>query len=425
MSEAPPRPPKPTTTTTTEAAPPVPPKPQQQQQQQQSSGWGGWFGWGSKPAAEKPKEEQQQQQQTQAQPQQQQQQQQGNGWGNWFGWGSNNDSAAAQAPPSPQIEPLDPSVFKYTGSIPLAKVGERDVNKAKNCYWETSANHFVVRSKTYLSDHVKVESAPSLCRLVSADLLRSKTKLRSYASTPDYPVHAHPDKQFIVVNWTVPTTVPLTFSECFLVPEEETEENKVGLALLRRYMSADESDEFRNNRLKLIPNIVEGPWVVKSAVGKTPAIIGNKLTTTYYRGKNFFEVNIDVGSSYIASGIWGLVSSYVTSLVIDLGLVIQANEVEDLPEHIFGVIRVAHVDLGSSYIKDIPDSYVDVPEVLPPKPPKPAAAPAPAAPAAEAAAPAAPAAPAAETAAPAAPAAPAAEAAAPAAPAEEKPAETA
>lgn len=375
MSDAPPPvPPKPTAAApaapakTEDAPPPVPPKPQQ------SSGWG-WFGWGSsKPAEpEKPKEEQPAQQQ----------QQQGSGWGSWFGWGSSNP--APQAPPSPQIEPLDPSVFKYTGSIPLGKIGERDISKAKNCYWETSASHFVVRSKSYLTDRVKVESASSICRLVSADLLRSKTKLRSYASTPDYPVHAHPDKQFIVVNWTVPTAVPLTFSECFVLPDEETEENKVGLALLRRYMSAEETDEFRNNRLKLIPNIVDGPWVVKSAVGKTPAIIGNKLTTTYYRGKNFFEVNIDVGSSYIASGIWGLVSSYVTSLVIDLGLVIQANEVEDLPEHVFGVIRVVHVDLAGNYIKDIPEDYVDVPEVLPPKPQKPAEA-------AEAAAPAAPAA---------------------------------
>lgn len=372
MSDAPPVPPKPAAPApkSAEAPPPVPPKPAAQQQQQ-SSGWGSWFGWGSKPAApaaepEKPKEEQP------AAAQQQQQQQQSSGWGSWFGWGSSNSTPAPAAPPSPQIEPLDPAVFPYTGSIPLGKVGERDITKAKNCYWEASASHFVVRSKSYLTDHVKVESASSLCRLVSADLLRTKTKLRSYASTPGYPTQAHPDKQFIVVNWTVPTTVPLTFSECFLIPSEETEDNKVGLALLRRYMSAEETDEFRNNRLKLIPNIVEGPWVVKSAVGKTPAIIGNKLTTTYYRGKNFFEVNIDVGSSYIASGIWGLVSSYITSLVIDLGLVIQANEVEDLPEHIFGVIRVVHVDLNGTYIKDVPEDYVDVPEVVPPVPPKPA-----------------------------------------------------
>lgn len=370
MSDAPPPvPPKPTAPApaapaapAADAPPPVPPKPQQQQ----SSGWGSWFGWGSKPAApaeEKPKEEQ---------PKQQQQQQQSSGWGSWLGWGSS--APAPQAPPSPAIEPLDPAVFPYTGTIPLAKVGERDVSKAKNCYWETHASHFVVRSKSYLTDHVKVESASSLCRLVSADLLRSKTKLRSYASTPDYPVHQHPDKQFVVVNWTVPTTVPLTFSECFVLPDEETEENKVGLRLLRRYLSAEETDEFRNNRLKLIPNIVEGPWVVKSAVGKTPAIIGNKLTTTYYRGKNFFEITIDVGSSYIASGIWGLVSSYIASLVIDLGLVIQANEVEDLPEHIFGVIRVAHIDLTDKAIKDIPDDYVDVADVPPPVPPKPTTA---------------------------------------------------
>ena len=36
-------------------------------------------------------------------------------------------------------------------------------------------------------------------------------------------------------------------------------------------------DEFRNQRWKIIPRIAEGPWVVKSAVGTKPALLGLKV----------------------------------------------------------------------------------------------------------------------------------------------------
>ena len=59
-------------------------------------------------------------------------------------------------------------------------------------------------------------------------------------------------------------------------------------------------DEFRNNRFKLIPKIVEGNMVVKMAVKDTPTLIGNKLKQYYFKGDNYFELDIDVASSQVA-----------------------------------------------------------------------------------------------------------------------------
>jgi hypothetical protein len=54
------------------------------------------------------------------------------------------------------------------------------------------------------------------------------------------------------------------------------------------------------SRLKVIPRVVEGPWLVKSAVGQTPVIIGKKLDTLVFYDKNFVEISIDVFSSLAA-----------------------------------------------------------------------------------------------------------------------------
>lgn len=44
-----------------------------------------------------------------------------------------------------------------------------------------------------------------------------------------------------------------------------------------------DSDEYRDQRFKLIPKIVEGNWVVRKSVGSTPAILGTKLKQHYYK----------------------------------------------------------------------------------------------------------------------------------------------
>lgn len=54
-----------------------------------------------------------------------------------------------------------------------------------------------------------------------------------------------------------------------------------------RYISLDLEgglpvNDIRNRRLKLFPTVLEGPWVVRKAVGK-PCVIGKKLTARYFR----------------------------------------------------------------------------------------------------------------------------------------------
>ena len=39
----------------------------------------------------------------------------------------------------------------------------------------------------------------------------------------------------------------------------------------------------RHAAFKVIPRVQEGNWMVKSAVGSTPALLGNKLVTKYFR----------------------------------------------------------------------------------------------------------------------------------------------
>jgi len=138
--------------------------------------------------------------------------------------------------------------------------------------------------------------------------------------------------------------------------EEERAVEDNAWKLLEKFVSNDpEVDEkWRNNRFKLIPQIVEGPWLFKKATpSNVPALIGNKLTTTYHRGPNYFEIDVDITSSATANAIWGLISRTLSSLVIDLAFLIQGNEIDELPEALFGAVRINHVSLTPEFVKQL------------------------------------------------------------------------
>jgi len=56
-------------------------------------------------------------------------------------------------------------------------------------------------------------------------------------------------------------------------------------------------DEFRNNRFKLIPKVVDGNMIIKMAVKDTPTLLGNKLKQYYYKDEHYFE--LDVGEAVL------------------------------------------------------------------------------------------------------------------------------
>jgi hypothetical protein len=67
-------------------------------------------------------------------------------------------------------------------------------------------------------------------------------------------------------------------------------------------------DAYRNRTFKLFPRLCKSSWAIQAAVGKKPALIGNKkLELTYTRGEGYLEIDIDLSSSSIAAGILGMV----------------------------------------------------------------------------------------------------------------------
>ncbi|GJR02814.1 enhanced disease resistance 2-like protein [Tanacetum coccineum] len=120
--------------------------------------------------------------------------------------------------------------------------------------------------------------------------------------------------------------------------------------LLERFVNGD--DAFRNSRFKLIPYISKGSWLVKQSVGKKACLVGQALEVTYYRGENYLELDIDVGSSTVARGVVNLVLGYLNNLIVEMAFLIQANSEDELPESLLGTCRLNHMDTTKSVSVD-------------------------------------------------------------------------
>jgi hypothetical protein len=116
--------------------------------------------------------------------------------------------------------------------------------------------------------------------------------------------------------------------------------------LLENFVNGD--NRFRNSRFKLIPNIAKGSWIVKQSVGKTACLIGEALEISYHNGKNYLELDVDIGSSSVARGVVNLVVGYLSKLVIELAFLIQANTEEELPEYLLGTCRLINLDVAKA-----------------------------------------------------------------------------
>jgi hypothetical protein len=86
---------------------------------------------------------------------------------------------------------------------------------------------------------------------------------------------------------------------------------------LQKFWSLDKA--YCDSRLKMIPSVVEGNWAIKMAVGHKPAITGTRLEQQYFRGKNYFEIDINIASSPVANRILAM----VFFLIIFLKLIVM------------------------------------------------------------------------------------------------------
>ncbi|CAI7834646.1 unnamed protein product, partial [Closterium sp. NIES-53] len=213
--------------------------------------------------------------------------------------------------------------------------------KDAHAWKQAIADNFCVRGATYLSDGIKIPAAPPLLSLLAVDWFKSDSRIDNVAARPGSVMQSEAGKKLpfvFVLNLQVPGKPNYSCVAYFAADRPVKPDS-----LLGRFVNA-EDDSFRNSRFKLIPRIEEGFWAVKRAVGTKAAILGKALTCSYYKGENYLEMDVDVGSSSVARSVIGLVLSYVTSLVVDLALLIEAQAADELPEYLLGTITLMRLE---------------------------------------------------------------------------------
>jgi len=214
---------------------------------------------------------------------------------------------------------------------------------------EPDATDFNVRSKSYLSEKRKEPSAPSLFKLIAVDICEVQEEMRNIAAQPNNRVakmRAKGDERFVLVfTFLIPGPPLLAYSAYWEVDRKVIETDKTAFGKVAKPFFFGDSDDYRNERFKFIPKVVEGNFAIRMAVKDTPTLMGQKLKQYYFKGENYFEIDCDISSSSVARSITGLVIGYAKTLVIDMALCIESKEEEELPEVVMGTCSAVHVDV--------------------------------------------------------------------------------
>ena len=223
-------------------------------------------------------------------------------------------------------------------------------NPDPNTWTPLDATELHVRGSNYLEDRVKVLSQPAMFEMLCFDLFYT-----------DFPIHCvstnkhckaywllkeDPNLFLFTINWRLhPMQATVTYgirkNKCEWIKDECPER-----ILIERFLEG--TTEFRNQAIKVIPKVTEGPWLVRKAVGQTPAILGRKLKVDYHEDTGrFFEAEYDVLSTTAAKSMIGLVVGAAKRLVIDVGLLLEGKEVDELPERVLGGFRIHFPNLST------------------------------------------------------------------------------
>lgn len=247
-------------------------------------------------------------------------------------------------------------------AVPQSKKG----NSKTVLYDPTS---FQVRGKNYLKDGKKIKSSYPLFHLRGIQVVQ-KAELSFHVAQESWcglPRHSNQTNEWLLVNYMIPgktcVQVVCLFTASPAVQEllggssaNETEKRKgppppQWAKLVQSFWRADQS--FCDERFKLIHNIVNGSWAMKMAIGSKPALTGKKIRQRYFRSEasscRYLEIDIDLSSSVVATNILSLVRGLSKSSVVDLGITIQGEKDEELPEVIVCQSRFDCVDLESGY----------------------------------------------------------------------------
>ncbi|KAL9689150.1 hypothetical protein QQ045_033583 [Rhodiola kirilowii] len=241
-------------------------------------------------------------------------------------------------------------------SIAGGSLKQVDLSTGTNGWASPPGSLFNLRSKSYFTKKNKSPSGEYLLAPVGVDWLKSTSKLDNVLARPDNRVMnalrreqetlGTSRKSFLfAVNLQIPGRDHHSAVFYFAAVEPIIDHN----SLLYKFVNGDNA--FRNGRFKIVNRIVKGPWIVKTGLGShSSCLLGKALRIDYHRGENYLEIDVDIGSSAIASAILHLALGCVTSVVIDLGFVVEAQTEEELPERLIGAVRVCQMEMSSATV---------------------------------------------------------------------------
>ncbi|XP_019225469.1 PREDICTED: protein ENHANCED DISEASE RESISTANCE 2-like isoform X2 [Nicotiana attenuata] len=208
------------------------------------------------------------------------------------------------------LEQIDLSIFS-------GNLRHNDNDGGRNCWRISDGNNFRVRSRNFCYDKSKTPGGKHLMELVAVDWFKDTKRMDHVARRPGCAAQVASEKGLfsLVFNLQVPGSTHYSMVFYFVMKELAPG------SLLQRFVDGD--DDFRNSRMKLIPSVPKGSWIVRQSVGSTPCLLGKAVDCNYIRGPTYLEVDIDIGSSTVANGVLGLVIGVITSLVVDMAFLVQ------------------------------------------------------------------------------------------------------
>jgi len=245
--------------------------------------------------------------------------------------------------------------------------------------WEEGdGSLFWVRGPTFKDDQEKIQAGDPVMRLIHLDLFQGPKvqenvfpKVRGNLP-PDVGLLNSEREFYVIMNFIVrgkDKTIDkkkklkgeswINWIFYFAIPKgaRKNPDNAKFFHCFDHFLNGDEKE--RNHRMKVILCVAEGPWIVKAAIGGgkdgshkgvIPTLVGEKVTTTYYQAEDYIEVTYNTAIDAVAVTSAKLAFQHSQKLVVDLGVVMQGENEEELPEKLLGVVRCSNFVINEAEI---------------------------------------------------------------------------